>query len=688
PFSPPDLSISMEMMEWFSICELYPTILTEWPNIPMIAWVRAFPPRALLRVRYQHNLLKKNDGYLYFYALGTGKYFSTYQKEAVAFLDISMPVKYDMARLFLDKTQYPFAVTEESDSEGKGQRVVSIHASAMFGPFTKDVIGEIADTEINVPQDNSSQIRLDYKVEYCGTQPPGVKPDVILKGNTLVVSDQVYWQCCPEFIRMTILVSGSHVIFTEKVRDGEAQCDCMCYFPISGKAGPFSSGAYQVELVNYMGKTLLYKEIFIEEGDADGDGIEDDVDNCPEMYNPDQKDNDNDGSGDICDECPDDPDNDIDDDGVCGDVDNCPDIENALQIDTDGDGLGDACDPDDDNDGLPDIFEQERTHTNPLLMDTDGDGIHDGDEDPDNDGFTNKEEYEAGSDPLDPLSVPGGYMTEVRMELPAGWSMISLPVKPKSLSVSDIFPDAKVIYGFEKGAGYIRMGNDEALEIGKGYWILFYEEQSFALIGQPVCEYTLPLDQNGWYMIGGCSYPAHFTIDTGNIGVIYYYLAGSGYKRIPSLGNLDPGKGYWIFFSNITGQARFHVDAEIADGDPIILANGSDPEDWDLDHCNIEHINIACDRLQIKVSYGGGCREHEFKLAAWSYFLESYPVQANILLSHNANDDPCDAVISETLYFDLSPLKDEYRKMYPGDPHGSIILRLYRYNNILVEYKF
>jgi hypothetical protein len=39
--------------------------------------------------------------------------------------------------------------------------------------------------------------------------------------------------------------------------------------------------------------------------DADGDVINDDLDNCPEIYNPSQADSDNDGTGNVCDpNCP------------------------------------------------------------------------------------------------------------------------------------------------------------------------------------------------------------------------------------------------------------------------------------------------------------------------------------------------------------------------------------------------
>ena len=45
---------------------------------------------------------------------------------------------------------------------------------------------------------------------------------------------------------------------------------------------------------------------------------------------------------------------DADGDGIENDLDNCPSIANEVQLDTDGDGQGDDCDNDDDNDGVED----------------------------------------------------------------------------------------------------------------------------------------------------------------------------------------------------------------------------------------------------------------------------------------------------------------------------------------------
>jgi len=74
--------------------------------------------------------------------------------------------------------------------------------------------------------------------------------------------------------------------------------------------------------------------------DADGDGIEDSQDNCPNAANPNQYDYDGDGIGNACDAT---PTGDRDLDGVGDGVDNCPYNYNPSQTDSDGDGIGDAC---------------------------------------------------------------------------------------------------------------------------------------------------------------------------------------------------------------------------------------------------------------------------------------------------------------------------------------------------------
>lgn len=81
---------------------------------------------------------------------------------------------------------------------------------------------------------------------------------------------------------------------------------------------------------------------------------------------------------------------DDDADNIADLIDNCPN-PNTNQFDLDSDGLGDVCDPDDDGDGMPDIYEVVNGLNPRNSSDRNGDL--------DGDGFTNIEEFEFGSDP-------------------------------------------------------------------------------------------------------------------------------------------------------------------------------------------------------------------------------------------------------------------------------------------------
>jgi uncharacterized protein (TIGR03382 family) len=133
--------------------------------------------------------------------------------------------------------------------------------------------------------------------------------------------------------------------------------------------------------------------------DFDGDGIEDEFDNCPFASNFDQMDNDSDTSGDACDLCVnvadtlqsdldedgmgDACDTDMDGDSVLNSIDNCSSIPNPTQVRTlGGAGAGDACNDDDDGDSVLDSNDNCRLVYNPT-QNTVTTGC---DDDPDSDG--------------------------------------------------------------------------------------------------------------------------------------------------------------------------------------------------------------------------------------------------------------------------------------------------------------
>lgn len=89
----------------------------------------------------------------------------------------------------------------------------------------------------------------------------------------------------------------------------------------------------------------------------------------------------------------------------------------------------------------------------------------------------------------------------------------------------------------------------------------------------------------------------------------------------------------------------------------------------------ITGLSITADVLTIGVTYSGGCAQHDFDLFWAGSFLESFPVQAVLVLTHDAHGDLCKALISENVAFDLAPLRAVYQDGY-GEGAATINLRV------------
>ena len=130
--------------------------------------------------------------------------------------------------------------------------------------------------------------------------------------------------------------------------------------------------------------TFVARQLAQDPTDWDGDGVADDADNCPYVYNPAQT-NTN-----------------------AQTIDNAPVVAGDDVTNPYGDAVGDACDSDDDNDWLDDVDEA-AVGADPLDRDSDGDRVLDG------------AEVLLGSNPLDPDSRPScaGIVDDDRDCLPA-----------------------------------------------------------------------------------------------------------------------------------------------------------------------------------------------------------------------------------------------------------------------------
>ena len=75
------------------------------------------------------------------------------------------------------------------------------------------------------------------------------------------------------------------------------------------------------------------------------------------------------------------------------------------------------------------------------------------------------------------------------------------------------------------------------------------------------------------------------------------------------------------------------------------------------DFFNLDSLAITNKYLEVFVSYSGGCGEADFEIYHTNMVMHSMPPQTVLLLNFKDND-PCRAIIRDTLYFDLLPFHE------------------------------
>lgn len=107
---------------------------------------------------------------------------------------------------------------------------------------------------------------------------------------------------------------------------------------------------------------------------------------------------------------------------------------------------------------------------------------------------------------------------------------------------------------------------------------------------------------------------------------------------------------------------------------PVLLAEDLPNDSGDA--YAIRQTSVYGSVLEIVLTYGGGCEAHEFVLMTTGAVMKSMPPQMEIVLHHNANGDMCRALVTDTVRFELEPVKPQ--------GNGSLILRLQDYNDRIV----
>ena len=137
-------------------------------------------------------------------------------------------------------------------------------------------------------------------------------------------------------------------------------------------------------------------------------------------------------------------------------------------------------------------------------------------------------------------------------------------------------------------------------------------------------------------------------------GLIFMCLYFASCNKEKKIGCTDPRAiNYDAEATSIPGSDVSHC---IYDSSCLNLIQNVNLDNFDMDYYNIDTAFIYGDFLQINISYGGGCEEHIFNLVQEPLFCGTPPVHIPLYLTHNSNNDNCEAVLIEELCFDISEL--------------------------------
>ena len=80
-----------------------------------------------------------------------------------------------------------------------------------------------------------------------------------------------------------------------------------------------------------------------------------------------------------------------------------------------------------------------------------------------------------------------------------------------------------------------------------------------------------------------------------------------------------------------------------------------------MDLFGVNEVELVGDELRVSVNYGGGCEQHEFQAYGSTSTNEEGAEVSVLFLSHDANNDVCEALILEhQLCFDLPQSTDSH----------------------------
>jgi hypothetical protein len=130
-------------------------------------------------------------------------------------------------------------------------------------------------------------------------------------------------------------------------------------------------------------------------------------------------------------------------------------------------------------------------------------------------------------------------------------------------------------------------------------------------------------------------------------------------------------KAYKLFFIVVLLSATISCKKEKTDpksqnSSSIVLKESAieysaalfDPFSVKSDPFTLDSLIVQGDKVEVTVSYPGGCAQHSFEIIWNEAVTNSNPPGINLAVIHDANGDSCEAYITEVITFNLGDLID------------------------------
>lgn len=170
----------------------------------------------------------------------------------------------------------------------------------------------------------------------------------------------------------------------------------------------------------------------------------------------------------------------------------------------------------------------------------------DADSNADTDSLTNREEFEAGTNPKS--------VDDAIFSLPAiksGWNLVALPIQPASASNFATFfdvPEPIFVRWWDGWSKQVR--NDGSIVAKRGYWIHATTAIADTIPGHTIVDPSVRLFA-GWNLIGWGGTTSHSVFgDADVVGTMWRWDADKRRFSANADGNLLPGVGYWVYASS------------------------------------------------------------------------------------------------------------------------------------------